>query len=910
MSLLVTVNDGEWSKVRRNFQRLGGPLFGPSAETTFASVTITGLTASEFVMTDADKKLVSLAVPILVNKGGTGLVTITNHGLMLGSGTDAITALGAATNGQLPIGSTGADPVLATLTGTANQVTVTNAAGTITLSLSASLSLPGGVGIGGDIIPDTDNFYDIGSYDAGVEAERKDYYNTGDNGLFGIIDSQYWKGQTFTAGSNYDIASVKLLMYKGAGASPGTVTVSIRATTGTFGSRIPTGGDLAVGTIDGNDLTEDTDGEWIRITFVETYSLVSGTEYAICVRCAGTNPNVIYLREDSDAGYTNGNQCTSSDSGSSWVGGGSDDCMFETYSEGSEAEGFRFQDIYLSGDITDGTNATSAAEIAAAYAHISESGASHTYIDQDVTTTGNPQFTTIELGNATDTTIARVSAGVISVEGVNVMLQGDAPTAHLHDGDTLQNDGINSDAGGGFSFTTAAATTFNQSIILGAGADLQVSGHVIFNTNNSYVGFESPRITFNDDDDQLDIAGKLILPDSGYLGCVSDTTALQILPAGDVVLTDNLYTNSGLYILERAATVGAVATWGHIWVKNEDPNTLWFTDDDGTDFQLGVDQTSHADVLVDGDFASAGLMFTDGAGVYSIKTIGADVQAYHANLAAIVAGTWVGANSITTLGTIATGTWEATDVAILHGGTGQSTAQAAINALTAVAGATNEHVLTKDTVTGNAIWKAATGGSDAFTVKVDAGATAGYIGAASNDGVLRTDAGLSYADGGDYVTLGLDVSGLTELAAAPDQGSDFVLIYDTDAAAHKKIKPTNLGCRFVARENPADYDYEVGDFTTNANYHDLDLSSIVTDASAKAVLLHLYGMDDHPDYQVRLRKNGDTYHRNIGRILTQVANVGVSADVIIPIDSTRIIEYWATNEAWTRIQIHVKGWWL
>lgn len=41
-----------------------------------------------------------------------------------------------------------------------------------------------------------------------------------------------------------------------------------------------------------------------------------------------------------------------------------------------------------------------------------------------------------------------------------------------------------------------------------------------------------------------------------------------------------------------AVRSAADATWGHIWVKNDDPNTLWFTDDDGTDFQLG---TSPAD---------------------------------------------------------------------------------------------------------------------------------------------------------------------------------------------------------------------------------------------------------------------------------------------------------------------------
>lgn len=72
--------------------------------------------------------------------------------------------------------------------------------------------------------------------------------------------------------------------------------------------------------------------------------------------------------------------------------------------------------------------------------------------------------------------------------------------------------------------------------------------------------------------------------------------------------------------------------------------------------------------------------------------IGTDVQAYHARLAAIAGGT---------------------DIPIVDGGTGQSTAQLAINALSAVAGGTNEYVLTKDTGTGNAIWKAVPGG--AFT---------------------------------------------------------------------------------------------------------------------------------------------------------------------------------------------------
>lgn len=43
------------------------------------------------------------------------------------------------------------------------------------------------------------------------------------------------------------------------------------------------------------------------------------------------------------------------------------------------------------------------------------------WFDQSVKTTANPQFATIELGAASDTTLSRASAGVLAVEGVNVL---------------------------------------------------------------------------------------------------------------------------------------------------------------------------------------------------------------------------------------------------------------------------------------------------------------------------------------------------------------------------------------------------------------------------------------------------------------------------------------------------------
>lgn len=90
---------------------------------------------ARFGVYDTNGILMSQEIPRTVANGGTGATTLTDHGILLGSGTDAITPLGVASNGQIPIGSAGADPVLATLTGTANQITVTNGAGSITLSL-------------------------------------------------------------------------------------------------------------------------------------------------------------------------------------------------------------------------------------------------------------------------------------------------------------------------------------------------------------------------------------------------------------------------------------------------------------------------------------------------------------------------------------------------------------------------------------------------------------------------------------------------------------------------------------------------------------------------------------------------------------------------------------------------------
>ncbi len=70
---------------------------------------------------------------LVVADGGTGASTLTDHGVLLGSGTDPITALGAMTNGQLVIGSTGLDSVVASITD-GEGIDTTAGAGTLTIA--------------------------------------------------------------------------------------------------------------------------------------------------------------------------------------------------------------------------------------------------------------------------------------------------------------------------------------------------------------------------------------------------------------------------------------------------------------------------------------------------------------------------------------------------------------------------------------------------------------------------------------------------------------------------------------------------------------------------------------------------------------------------------------------------------
>lgn len=115
---------------------------------------------------------------------------------------------------------------------------------------------------------------------------------------------------------------------------------------------------------------------------------------------------------------------------------------------------------------------------------------------------------------------------------------------------------------------------------------------------------------------------------------------------------------------------------------------------------------------------------------------------------------------------------------------GSATAAQAYTLPVALPGGTN-YILVSN-ASGEMSWQTPTFADD-WKVKVDSGATADYIGSASNNGVLRTAGGLSYADGGNFVTLGLDLNGLAVQLSSVAVGDKLAIADVSDSSSTKWV---------------------------------------------------------------------------------------------------------------------------
>lgn len=136
----VLVGEGTGAITPLSVGTNGQVLIGASAaDPAFATLTSSGSTIAFTTGANSlNLEVVNpVSAPVTVPQGGTGRTTLTTHGVLVGEGTAAINQLAVGSNGQVLLGSTGADPVFATLTSTGGTITYTTGAGTLNLEAAS-----------------------------------------------------------------------------------------------------------------------------------------------------------------------------------------------------------------------------------------------------------------------------------------------------------------------------------------------------------------------------------------------------------------------------------------------------------------------------------------------------------------------------------------------------------------------------------------------------------------------------------------------------------------------------------------------------------------------------------------------------------------------------------------------------
>jgi hypothetical protein len=115
---------------------------------------------------------------------------------------------------------------------------------------------------------------------------------------------------------------------------------------------------------------------------------------------------------------------------------------------------------------------------------------------------------------------------------------------------------------------------------------------------------------------------------------------------------------------------------------------------------------------------------------------------------------------------------------------------------------------------------------------------------------------------------------------------------------------------YVARGNIASADYAVGNFTADASWRDLDLSSIVGAVTA-LVHLRMAITNDTIDTYFAVRTNGYANEENILIGRTAVASDTAEIDGWVVTDSSGVVEYnLDSGGTWSKVNLSVRGWQL
>lgn len=345
----------------------------------------------------------TLSDTVTVAKGGTGATSLTDGGVLLGSGTDAITATAVLGNGQLLIGDNSTDPAVATLTEGSN-VTITNGAGTITIAASdtnTQLSTEQVQDIVGGMV--------TGNTETGISVT----YEDGDGTLDFVVGTlnQDTTGNAATATALETARTINGTSFDGTAnitvtAAGSTLSDTVTVAKGGTGQTTFTNGQLLIGNTTGNTLTKST------LTAGSNVTITNGTG---SITIAADNDNT-QLSEEQVEDFVGG-----------MVTGNTETGISVTYEDGDGTLDFVVSDTTVAGDsgstgitpgdtltIAGGTNATTAMSGDTLTVNVDDAFLKN---NADDTTSGTVTMANLiigdggNIGSASDTDAVAISAG-------------------------------------------------------------------------------------------------------------------------------------------------------------------------------------------------------------------------------------------------------------------------------------------------------------------------------------------------------------------------------------------------------------------------------------------------------------------------------------------------------------------
>lgn len=133
-----------------------------------------------------------------------------------------------------------------------------------------------------------------------------------------------------------------------------------------------------------------------------------------------------------------------------------------------------------------------------------------------------------------------------------------------------------------------------------------------------------------------------------------------------------------------------------------------------------------------------------------------------------------------------------------------------------------------------------------------------------------------------------------------------VLTFNESSDKWENIAPGGVG-RYTDRGDPTSWDFSKTDFSTDGQWHVLDLSSIVPEG-ATVVHLKIKAQIAYNNSIIAFCKKGMTNKLNGATLMIRHGNNEYYEERWVACDVDRKIEYWTSNRTWVILDVLVRGW--